>query len=308
MDISIIGNGLIEDLTGTVSISTVMLKAQVLAKCLGNADFSKWVDLEQKGYIGVSQDIIPQYRVIPCGVKANVSIPFRGMYTNFDVPVDAISDKKAVEYLSHMYISQPIGEIERLANTDNSGDLTSQLPAFAYSVISPLFPNGYVEGCWQHTGQAAIGSIVDTVKSLLLNFIMNFCTEGTMEFDVKCLSRQDRVQQVFNQTINNSIVNNGDGIIEASNSVVGSDVSFSKDDIDKLKDILGTVEEYVSVHFDETLSDVLNDIKQELQKANPRVGVLRKFWMALKGIAISVAANEITPLADQAIALISTLI
>jgi hypothetical protein len=308
MDLSIIGNGLIEDLTGTVSISTVMLKAQVLAKCLGNADFSKWVDLEQNGYMGVSQDSIPQYRVIPCGVKVNVSIPFRGVYTNFDVPVDAISDKKAVEYLSHMYISHPIGEIERLANTDNSGHLTSPLPAFAYSLISQLFPNGNVEGCWRHTGQAAFGSIVDTVKSLLLDFIMNFCIDGTLEFDITSLSKQDKIQQIFNQTINNSVVNNGDGIIEASNSVVGSDVPLSKDNLDQLRGILGEIEKQVTLHFDKTLSDVLSDIKLELQKANPRVGVLKKLWIALKGIAISVTANEITPLADQAIALISTFI
>ena len=308
MDLSIIGNGLIEDLTGSVPISTVMLKAQVLAKCLGNEDFSKWVELEQNGYFGVPRDSIPQYRVIPCGVKANVSIPFRGMYTDFDVPVDAISDKKTVEYLSHMYISQPIGEIERLANTDNSGHLTSQLPAVAFRIISSLFPNGNVEGCWQHTGQAAIGSIVDTVKSLLLNFIMYFCTEGTLEFDIKSLSRRDTVQQVFNQTINNSIVNNGDGIIETSNSVVGSDVSLSNDTIDQLRSLLEGAEEELNAHFDETLSEVLCDLKQELQKASPRVGVLKKLWLTLKGIAISVAANEITPLADQAIALISTLI
>lgn len=306
MDISTIANALIEDLTNNVSMSAIMLKAQVLARCLGNNDFSNWVSLEQNGYDKIARNQIPSYRIVPCGVKANVSIPFRGVYTNLDVPIDGIQDSSKVEYFTKLYVTQPISEIESLATNITEGHLTAQLPAIAYHIVNSLYPTGNVEDCWQHCSPSEFCGIVDAVKSKLMNFILMFCDEGSLEVNPSSLKRKDIVQKFFNQTINNSIVNNGDGDVNANGATVGEINTISQNDVTELQKIVEKIhQECVNIN-DEDIRDELAIISSELEKKNPKVGLLRKAFRIIGSLAISVSANAISPLVDKAISIIST--
>ena len=83
------------------SIASIMLKAQLLASLLENEEFTNWVHYEQNEYPdGV---IVPEYRRIGCSVKANISLPYGGMWQNMSVPPDSINDEKINKRIINFY-------------------------------------------------------------------------------------------------------------------------------------------------------------------------------------------------------------
>ena len=71
-----------------------------------------------------------------------------------------------------------------------------------------------------------------------MNFILMFCDEGSLEVNPSSLKRKDIVQKFFNQTINNSIVNNGDGDVNANGATVGEINTISQNDVTELQKIV----------------------------------------------------------------------
>jgi len=283
-----------------------MLKAQALSRCLGNEDFIKWVASEQNGYDNVDRDNIPSYRIVPCGVKVDLSGPFQKYISNFDVPIDGIQDKKQVPFFSQLPVMQSIAEVESLSKNSLDGHLTAPVPAFAYSIVNSLFPDYQVVQCWRHICPSELCAIVDVVKSKLMNFILMFCDEGTIEVNPDNFSHKDVVQKIFNQTINNSIVHNGNGDIDVNESLVGSTNTFSSKDISELKSIISQIADRYQSLCDDDIQEEIANIRLELNKQSPDAKFLRKAFRFIGGIASGVVANSISPLVNEAISIITS--
>lgn len=297
---------IIEDLVSDAPISRILLKAQAIAFYIKDETFTNWIKAEQNGY--TSDNYLPEYRKVKCGVKANVSIPFRGMYTNMDVPVDAIKNKEIRDILSTIIFIEPISEIEEMGQTDNSNSLRMNVPAFTYSTINQFYPHGNVEGAWRFTNTSTATAIISIVKTKLLDFFLNFEQQINIDVNFDVMANKEKIQTIMNQTIKAGVVNTGDGNISITGGEIigGNDnISISKDVISKTKEILHQIES-LEKKLDEDEQDMAQyifEIKQELDSKMPQPAIIKRALRALKTLktiatekAIGYGIDQLIPL------------
>lgn len=234
---------IIEDLANDASIARILLKAQTIAFYIKDDTFTRWIKAEQNGYEDIKS--IPDYRKVKCGVKANVSIPFRGIFTNMIVPVDAIENKKIRESLSHIIVTEPISEIEEMGKADNEKSLRMNVPAFAYNAINQFYPNGNIEDAWKFTNPSSASAIISIVKSKLLDFFLNFEQEIDINVNFDVMANKEKIQTIVNQTINAGVVNTGDGSVSINQSEIirgNKTTSIPNETCEKIKGLLKQME------------------------------------------------------------------
>ena len=212
MDVKVLINSIIEDLTSNESISKIMLKAQAISFSLEVDEFSKWVRLEQNGY--QKGEDIPEYRRTRCSAKVNLTQGFKQV-TNLDVPVDAIPDKRAQEMLSYIYFTEPITELEILAKDATSEGLLQVIaPAYAYQKARAIFPLADIDMLWKVVNVTAASGVVEKVKSRLLDFFLQLDQKTQLGVDFDKLEGKQEAKQVMNQTINAGIYHSGTGDVD----------------------------------------------------------------------------------------------
>lgn len=298
---------IIEDLVSDAPISRILLKAQAIAFYIKDETFTNWIKAEQNGY--TSDNYLPEYRKVKCGVKANVSIPFRGMYTNMDVPVDAIKNKEIRDILSTIIFIEPISEIEEMGQTDNSNSLRMNVPAFTYSTINQFYPHGNVEGAWRFTNTSTATAIISIVKTKLLDFFLNFEQQINIDVNFDVMANKEKIQTIMNQTIKAGVVNTGDGNISITGGEIigGNDnISISKDVISKTKEILHQIES-LEKKLDEDEQDMAQyifEIKQELDSKMPQPAIIKRALRALKTLKTIATEKAIEYGIDQLIPLL----
>lgn len=298
---------IIEDLVNDAPISRILLKAQAIAFYIKDETFTNWIKAEQNGY--TSDNYLPEYRKVKCGVKANVSIPFRGMYTNMDVPVDAIKNKEIRDILSTIIFIEPISEIEEMGQTDNSNSLRMNVPAFTYSTINQFYPHGNVEGAWRFTNTSTATAIISIVKTKLLDFFLNFEQQINIDVNFDVMANKEKIQTIMNQTIKAGVVNTGDGNISITGGEIigGNDnISISKDVISKTKEILHQIES-LEKKLDEDEQDMAQyifEIKQELDSKMPQPAIIKRALRALKTLKTIATEKAIEYGIDQLIPLL----
>lgn len=73
-------NEIIKGLGSDKPINSILLKSQIVASELGNANFSKWIANEQNGYPDAKN--LPEYRILGAIVKADIFVPYMGYVNN----------------------------------------------------------------------------------------------------------------------------------------------------------------------------------------------------------------------------------
>ncbi len=279
-------DSIIRDLTNDAPISRIMLKAQAIASNLELNDFAEWVKKEQNGY--VNGDDIPEYRRTHCTVKTNLTQGFK-IITNFDVPVDALSNKTAREMLSYIYFPDPISEIENLAsNSSPDGILKVVAPAYAYNKVKEIFPYANIDMLWKITNVTAASGIIERVKSRMLDYFLELDRKQKLGIDFNQLEGKKEAQQVMNKTINAGVYYEGTGDVNIDNSVVANTISFDKA---KLSGLIEQIRECRELDDNIEAEDELSIIEKELRKIEPRPRFIKKSLLFLKDIAINIGAN-----------------
>lgn len=301
-------NSIIEDLAEDKSISSLLLKAQVIAAKLGDKDFATWIQNEQRGYPNAKN--LPEYRVVPAVVKADISIPYRGLFQGMVIPIDAIDDEVIVDCMSHMRVVQPLSELEMLCNKSENGSLRGQVPIFSYSQVSKIV-SGNVEYVYQEFSSSSIRNVINVFKSKLLEFFLQLNQEMDMGFDFSTIEAKHKVNQIMNTTYNISaaIANIGDGTVNASNitNVIGDGNTISTSSISELKKILQQIDSLVEGNNIE-YREISEELSAELSKPSPAKKILKRGFQALKGLAFGISTDllvgKLVPLIDQALALL----
>lgn len=279
-------DSIIRDLTNDAPISRIMLKAQAIASSLGLADLAEWVRKEQNGY--TKGDDIPDYRKTKCSAKVNLTQGLK-IVTNFDVPVDALSDKEAREMLSYIYFSDPISEIESLsANSNPEGMLKVVAPAYAYDKVREIFPLADIDMLWKIVNVTAAFGVVERVKSRMLDFFLVLDKKQKLGIDFNQLEGKKEVAQVMNKTINAGIYYEGTGDVNTVNSIVANSISFDKM---AFADLLSKVHDCGELKGNQDAEDELNIIEDELKKDEPNTKIIKKTLLFLKDIAFNIGAN-----------------
>lgn len=302
MDINKICEEIVSDITGRASISEVLLKTQLLAAATGVEDFRQWVNLEQNGYEKPLE--VPDYRKLHCNVTAVLSIPFHAGQTEMNVPVDAIQHEGAREMLSTVFYDSPAVEAERIAATPEGGRLRKHTPAIGHQFVQPLFPSAHLEAIYQDLSPAQFASLVETVKSKILNFILNLDKEGIIELSMKKTEDQTQVSKIFYQTFNKNVVNNGEGNIEADNIIFLSQDTIPVEVVQKLKTMFSRLNVLVKEEKDPMLQDASDELNKEINTESPKKSVVKKGLAIIKGLAMGVASSEIATIINAALGII----
>lgn len=298
---------IIEDLANDAPIARILLKAQTIAFYIKDDTFTHWIKAEQNGYEDIKS--IPEYRKVKCGVKANISIPFRGIFTNMDVPVDAIKNITIKESLSHIIFLEPISEIEEMSKADDGKSLRMNVPAFAYNTINQFYPHGNIEGAWKFTNPSAATAIISIVKSKLLDFFLNFEQEIDINVNFDIMANKEKIQTIMNQTINAGVVNTGNGNVSVSHSeIIGGNKTegIPNDTSEKIKELLKQIES-LEKKVDEDEQDMAQyifEIKQELDSKMPQPAIIKRALRALKTLKTIATEKAIEYGIDQLIPLL----
>lgn len=301
MDINKICEEIVSDIIGKSSIAEILLKTQLLAAATGVEGFQKWVSQEQNGYEKPLE--VPEYRRLHCNVTALISIPFHAGQTEMNVPVDAIQHKEAQRMLSTVFFDRPALEAERIASSPEEARLRKPTPGMGHQFVQPLFPNAHLEAVYQDLTPAEFASLVESVKSKIVNFILRLDSEGVIRLALKRADSQNQVSKIFYQTFNSSVVNTGEGNIQANNIILAQD-TLSEKDVQKLKTMFTRLNLLVKEEKDPMLQEAADSLNKEINSGSPKKSVIKKGLAIIKGLAMGVASSEIATIINAALGIL----
>lgn len=302
MDINQICEEIVHDITGKSSIAEILLKTQVLSSIVDVEDFSKWVSCEQNGYPEPLK--VPEYRKLGCNVTASLSIPFHVGQTETNVPVDAILHKEVREMLSKVYYDSAAVEAERLAATGNEGRLRKPTPAMGYRYVQELFPTAHVEAVFQDLSPTSFVTLIENVRSRILNFILGLNKEGIIQLKLKAPENREAVSKIYYQTFSHSIVSNDGATIDAKNIVLLNQDGLSEKDIHKLQTLFSRLNILVKDEVDPMLQEAAETLNKEISKPMPKKSVIKQTLAVIKGLAMGVASSEIATIINAALGIL----
>ena len=296
-----LAENILMDLMNNGSVSDILLKTKIFASKKGDKELLDWVSKELDGY---GDDKPPKYRILICGLKVDVFVPYRGV-SRLDFPIDMIENDNVRNRLSKFAFHMPVVEIENLCKDANNDDMIRmKVPVCAYQFMSG-FINGDIQDAYQYTTKAAVSQILVSVKSVLVDFLLEVSNEEDINFNNFVKSNPNMI------TINNSGIMNtvsGDFNAQGANVVNGVNNIISDDSRRELLEILDKVDKIAAALPNTDYDENSKDIKAELQKPQPNKKFLKRCFSAiptfLSGIGASIVANQLNPLITSALTLL----
>ena len=195
---------LIEDIidllsSDTSSIENALIKAQVLAHKLGDADFKQWVNYELKGY---PKDVErPPYRFLPITIMGTFS---NGAYRHNDEVLPLMHLNNEIrDMLTTKKLTESIAVIESWSK--NEKDLSVVVTPEFYPLLSKGLDNSYqVERAWGKNSMGAMLQVTVEVRSRLLDFALQLSDKMPKEpakDEIKQLSQNAAIGDLFKNTV-----------------------------------------------------------------------------------------------------------
>ena len=296
---------IIQDLGEDKPIKGILLKAQIVASKLNNNDFKTWIENEQNGYPDASN--LPDYTVLNAIVKADLSIPFSGYVRNYTIPAGNYDDPIIEECICKVRITHSLQEIETIYENKKGGNVSTNLPAMAYTEVNK-YVSGNVEQLKQEFSVASLIHIVDIFKSKLLSFFLDIEKEMNVGINFsKIEEQQDKITQIMNTYyINSAIANTGAGSVSAGDIRDNTSLQIISDSEQKEKflSLVSQLKEEANSLNNSDLTETIDLITEECNKPSWAKRTLRVALNAVQGIATGIAANQLTPIVTNALALL----
>lgn len=148
------------------TVQSALLKAQVLAHRLGDAELSAWVEHELRGY---PQDAaVPPYRVLRLTLVGHVTNGYYH-YSNQTLPTAHLEEPFRTN-ITQSKVRDSVSAIESWSDKEN---VAATIPPEALHLLSkPLSDTYYVQQAWGKFGVGAVEQILVQVRSRLLEFCL----------------------------------------------------------------------------------------------------------------------------------------
>ncbi|MBJ9424273.1 AbiTii domain-containing protein [Acinetobacter seifertii] len=199
-------------INSNVKVSDLLRKCKILAYRLGNEDFKNWVDLELNGYS--SNNLLPDYRKLHVGSKGHFVGSFGSSFSNADMPTAGLPENLRKQCTTANFNS-PIATLESYTTADPDGELTQ---SWNLAILAKYGSNMYSDlNCiqaWKVIPIASVIGMIDTVKTKILNFVLEIEALNPEAGEAKLNSNpipQDQVSQVFNFNIAGNVQNIASG-------------------------------------------------------------------------------------------------
>ncbi|NLN26479.1 MAG: hypothetical protein GX163_12710 [Bacteroidetes bacterium] len=304
---------IIEDLVNpNIKLSDTLLKVQVLSFKIENATLKNWAEGEINGYVGKDK---PEYRRIPSAIMGNLIQDggFRGIWTkkNTLLPVEYL-ESRVRDRLMSIKMDSSVAELERMI--ESKGSYQVYLPHIICQEFSKIMSPWHVDSAWQKISLNSIEGILSTIKSTLLNFLLELNKEFGDNDNLSIMKKKEEINKIFNKTIGNisgehinitlgnstaQTINSGDNSI--TNVAVGENLNQQieiKTEIeDFLKILKGNIDK-LDLPLDEK-EDILNEItrvESQLNRENPKINIVEAALNTINGILTGITANAYTPI------------
>ena len=214
MEIRTIVNNLIDDISNGVSVSQILLKAQIIAFNLADERFSLLIKNEQQGYSPKGE--IPDYRKQKSMMKATFLDAFQNSQT-IEVHTEAIEDERIKNLMTYVYVKEPLVQVEEMYKNAENGMVRVQVPVFAYPTIENLYKGYNVKlySAYQYFPKESLLSIVETFKAQLLDMLLQFDKKLDWQLDISTGKNKSMAQTIIKNVYNIHAVvaNTGNGTI-----------------------------------------------------------------------------------------------
>lgn len=192
----------------SVGLPTLLRKCKVLAARLGSEEFKRWIEYELSGYL--SKDQLPDYRILSVNSKGNFCGAYQMIVRNADIPLLCIPEDLR-EAFSHCYLSLSVAAMESLVSDSKEG--TFEEP-WNPDIVAHLGRNIYQHmNCmqaWKVIPKAAVVAALDTVRTRVLNFVLEIEAENPSAGEAALNSNplpMEKVNQIFNTYITGTVQN-----------------------------------------------------------------------------------------------------
>jgi len=305
---------IIQDIVDSnVSLNDTMLKLQVLASKLDNPLLRGWVAKELNGYEKICD--LPDYRLIK-GIAFGKVVQDRGLralyQNNFKLPTESLESKFRKE-LATISILASVSELEQMKNGEH--DYAESISVGYFGMINKCLANGWrVESAWKPITKPSIEKVLNSIKSSLLNFLLELnSTMGDNE-DYTVLKQEREVEKLFSKTIGKISAKQvnltfGNRSMQAINSGetmnVAQGENFEQTINDNIKEELFELIKLIDINLSQISlnqddkDDLLNELqrlKTQSQRENPKVSIINAALKTVNGLLLGVATNAYTPI------------
>jgi len=177
----------------------------------------------------------------------------------------------------------------------------------AYTEVNK-YVSGNVEQLKQEFSVASLIHIVDIFKSKLLSFFLDIEKEMNVGINFsKIEEQQDKITQIMNTYyINSAIANTGAGSVSAGDIRDNTSLQIISDSEQKEKflSLVSQLKEEANSLNNSDLTETIDLITEECNKPSWAKRTLRVALNAVQGIATGIAANQLTPIVTNALALL----
>lgn len=190
-----------------VELSSLLRKCKILAARLNHTDFKAWIEKELNGYDDTNS--LPSYRILETMSKGHFSGWGGSGLRNAPIPTYCLEEKHQ-KYVDNVYITEGISALEDLLSKSDGTLHNPWRPQLLALYSTKFYENMNCIEAWQVISSSSLANIVDTVRTKILNFVLEIEAENPDAGDAKINSNpieQGKITQIFNTTINGNVQN-----------------------------------------------------------------------------------------------------
>lgn len=208
------------------NLTDALMKTKVLLHKLGRKDLAGWVNLEATGY---TEDVdVPPYRIIHAEVRGSITA---ATFNASDYPLPTFHLKpEQRKRFQELEIHESVAAIAALVDGDQKGGLRRPIPIEATALFKDaLQPGVYVQTCWSSIGYGQMTQILTTVRSKLLDFLLELdekIEEEMSDDELKKVGQSPATGTLFKDIVfgaNTTIVIGNGNVQSVSNQIAAGD-------------------------------------------------------------------------------------
>ena len=222
------------------------------------------------------------------------------------MPLANLQDLETIKELSTIKIMDSVISLEK--NNKQNAQIAYMLTEWEKCQIAKIYPNSIIQSVYKTIPENTFEDIIYKFKSTLLEIFIELDNEvfnDELDFDI--MAKKHDIAKVVNQTINTQLYFGDQSINTFQDSPIttgnNNTISISIATKEKLESILSQIEE-IKIDRDNDKEDIaaeLEKIRLELSNTVQQPKILRSAFNAIRGIAVGIAANQITPLVNEAL-------
>jgi hypothetical protein len=316
MEASDLINAAIDELHGSAALSTILLKVKSIAFLLKNQQLKDWVNFELNGYKEESD--LPPYRKVfvpPHGTLLHTFYSRNGArQDNVLLAIENIPEPQRT-WIGENCLTMNIIEIEDWASSKQGGEveISNTMRSYMYQVLYKERRSEWVlYRAWQKLPAPIFKGILLTIRATLLDLLLDLS-----EFDsisLQSLQQKQAISDTVNKALHSinagpgSIVNvsHGERAVQATNTGanaqqniasgesvsqnIGTNSTASLDELLKQLAHFIVIDEAFAANRPE-MEQQLDSIKVQLQKPEPKKGIIKRAFESLTELAADSAGT-----------------